>query len=524
MTKEEFIELCHCGETTKVQYKECFTTQTKIAQEMVAFANTHGGVILFGVKDKTGDMLGLSFKQLQDTGLELGNTANEQVKPAIYIETEVVKVDENRFLVCHIAEGRNKPYKTNNGEIWVKQGQDKRRVTENSEILELFQDSGTYYAEEAVIRGTSVNDLEKTLLRDYFQKVYGKAIEDFDQPLESMLRSLSIMNDKGELTRAGVLYFGKRPQLFERSFKIKAVAFVGNSIGGSQYIDSRDIDGTVPWMFREGMAFLKSMLHHRQEGQNFNSVGVLEVPEVVLEELLQNALVHIDLLHPAAVRLLVFENRIEIINPGKLYGGLKVEDIRLGASKQRNPLMADFAAKTMIYRGLGSGIVRALRENVVIDFINEDDANQFRVIIWRTTQKEVIDAQRAEFATQKSDVLAEATTQKDLSAIQKEEKNNVDAIQKREEYIQKTIQMSVDAIQMGIQKVLTERNQSITEIQMSVLLYFAKHPTASRKDYVNAIEGATEGGTISAIGRLQELGILKRQDGKKNGYWVVLFE
>ena len=106
----------------------------------------------------------------------------------------------------------------------------------------------------------------------------------------------------------------------------------------------------------------------------------------------------------------------------------------------------------------------------------------------------------------------------------KEEKNNVDAIQKREEYIQKTIQMSVDAIQKGIQKVLTERNQSITEIQMSVLLYFAKHPTASRKDYVNAIEGATEGGTISAIGRLQELGILKRQDGKKNGYWVVLFE
>ena len=106
----------------------------------------------------------------------------------------------------------------------------------------------------------------------------------------------------------------------------------------------------------------------------------------------------------------------------------------------------------------------------------------------------------------------------------KEEKNNVDAIQKREEYIQKTIQMSVDAIQKGIQKVLTERNQSITEIQMSVLLYFAKHPTASRKDYVSTTEGATEGGTISAIGRLQELGMLKRQDGKKNGYWVVLFE
>lgn len=482
MTTEEFVELCQCGETTTIQYKECFTTQTKIAQEMVAFANTHGGVILFGVKDKTGEMLGLTFKQLQDTGLELGNTANEQVKPTIYIETEVVKVNGKRFLVCHIAEGRNKPYKTNNGEIWVKQGQDKRRVTENSEILELFQDSGSYHAEEVAVRDSSVSDLEMTYLRDYFQKVYGKAIEDFDQPLESMLKSLGIMNGKGELTRAGVLYFGKHPQRYERAFKIKAVAFVGNSIGGRQYIDSRDIEGTIPWMFREGMAFLKSMLHHRQEGQNFNSVGVLEIPEVVLEELLQNALVHIDLLHPAAVRLLVFENRIEIINPGRLYGGLKVEDIRLGASKQRNPLIADFAARTMIFRGLGSGIVRALRENVVIDFINEDGVNQFRVIIWRTTQKEIIDAQRAEFTTQKSSVLDEVTTQKTSKATQKD----------------------------------------LSATQKSVLDYFRNYPRGTRANAADAIPDLSEDGVKYIIGRLQQLGFLKREGGRKDGYWVVI--
>lgn len=517
MTKEEFIELCQCGETSAVQYKECFTTQTKIAQEMVAFANSHGGVILFGVKDKTGEMLGLTFKQLQDIGLELGNTANEQVKPAIYIETEVVKVDDNRFLVCHVKEGKNKPYKTNNGEIWVKQGQDKRRIIENSEILELFQDSGTYHAEESAVRDSSLDDLEMTILRDYYQKVYGKSIEDFNQPLPSMLRSLGIMTDKGELTRAGVLYFGKKPQQFERSFKIKAVAFVGNSIGGTEYIDSRDIEGTIPWLFREGMAFLKSMLHHRQEGQNFNSVGVLEIPEVVLEELLQNALVHIDLLHPAAVRLLVFENRIEIVNPGRLYGGLKVEDIRLGASRQRNPLMADFASRTMLFRGLGSGIVRALRENVTIDFIDEEESNQFRVIIWRTNDKNQLDEFRTLLYAADSIQKKENTSS---DTIQKEQ----DTIQKRENYIQKTIQMDIKSIQKGIQNVLKERHQTVTELQMSVLLYYAKHPTASRNDYINATEGATEGGTISAIARLQELRLLNRFGGKKKGYWMVTFE
>ena len=157
-------------------------------------------------------------------------------------------------------------------------------------------------------------------------------------------------------------------------------------ISGSDYRDSRDIIGTVPMMFREGMSFLKSNLRHLQAGQNFNSVGKLEIPEVVLEELLQNALVHVDLLGSAYIRLLIFDNRIEIINPGSLFGGLTVEDIRLGKSKQRNQLMSDFCARTMIYRGLGSGIPRVLKEDAKIDFVSDDNTGDFKTIIWRDTE------------------------------------------------------------------------------------------------------------------------------------------
>ena len=52
MTEDIFKDLCLCGETTKVQFKESFTSQKEIAKEMIAFANTKGGVILFGVEDK----------------------------------------------------------------------------------------------------------------------------------------------------------------------------------------------------------------------------------------------------------------------------------------------------------------------------------------------------------------------------------------------------------------------------------------------------------------------------------------
>ena len=489
MTAEELKDICLCGETTKVQFKEAPIPQKELAREMIAFANSKGGVMLFGVADKTGDIKGLSYEEIQETSRELGNAANEQVKPTIYIETEVVRVDGKHVLVCSIAEGRNKPYKNLQGEIWVKQGADKRRITENAEILGLFQDSGSYQPEKDAEAGSSIKDLEMAYLREYFESVYGKEIEDFDQPLDRMLHSLSVLTDKGEVTRVGMLFFGKNPQQYEPSVVVKAVAFAGNDIGDTNYLDSRDITGTLPRMFKEGMAFMKSYLHHEQKGQNFNSVGILEISEVVLEELLQNALVHFDLLHHAAIRLLIFDDRIEIVNPGCLYGGLKIDDIKLGVSRQRNPLMAGFAARTMIYRGLGSGIKRVVRENVCIDFDNEESANQFKVTVWRTIQKSGSTTQKSEITTQKDALKDNGTTQKSDSTTQKSD-------------------------------FTTQKDLDTT--QKKVLEYFRNHPTGTRAEAAIAIGDITEDGVKFTIGKLQQKGLLKRVGGRKHGEWQVL--
>lgn len=77
---------------------------------------------------------------------------------------------------------------------------------------------------------------------------------------------------------------------------IKAVAFYGNQLGGTTYRDSKDIVGTIPELFEQGMAFLKSNLHSVQGTQSVNSVGMLEIAEGALVEVLQNALVHRDYL------------------------------------------------------------------------------------------------------------------------------------------------------------------------------------------------------------------------------------
>jgi hypothetical protein len=123
---------------------------------------------------------------------------------------------------------------------------------------------------------------------EYIRKIWKKA-EDEDIQLDNTLyENLNILNDDN-MTLGGLLFFGKHPQRYRPAFCIKAISFFGNSIGGTEYRDSRDIMGTIPEMFSERMRFFTGNLRHIQAGQNFNSTGVLEISRIALEELLQNA-------------------------------------------------------------------------------------------------------------------------------------------------------------------------------------------------------------------------------------------
>ena len=502
MTADELREIIACGETSTVQFKLKFSTAKQVAEEMVAFANSKGGMMVFGVEDKTGQIIGLSYSEIQKLSNEVSTVANDQVRPVIYLQTEVVIVDGKRLLVAYVNQGSNKPYKTLSGHIWVKQGSDKRRIVENNEILSLFQASGSYHADEAVIAGTSITDLEVAYINDYFQRVYGKPKESFGMPVDKLLTSLGILGQGGQVTRAGMLFFGQYPQMRMPTYTIKAVAYYGNDIGGSDYRDSRDIIGTVPTMFREGMSFLKSNLHHLQAGQNFNSVGKLEIPEVVLEELLQNALVHVDLLGSAYIRLLIFDNRIEIINPGSLFGGLTVEDIRLGKSKQRNHLMAEFCARTMIYRGLGSGIPRVLKEDAKIDFVSDDGFGDFKTVIWRDADLEFLEegSEKAEESTQKM------VNNEDVKLVEMPE-NLVEMPKKLAENIEKLVE-----------EVLVGKSR---QRRLDILKAIAENPNVSAKQLAEQL-GISITAVQNHLDYLKNNNLIRRVGPDKGGHWEVV--
>ena len=490
MTEDTFKDMCLCGETTKVQFKEAFTSQKEIAKEMIAFANSKGGVILFGVEDKSGKLVGLSYDEIQVISRELGNAANEQVRPTIYIDTGVVRMDEKHFLICSIEEGKNKPYKNLNGEIWVKQGADKRRITENAEILSLFQDSGSYQPDAAGVNGTTFDDLDRYAIDDYLQKVYATTLDGFGGKAEQVLKNIHVLNHNGVPTLAGYLFFGKHPEYNCPTCMVKAVSFFGNDLAGTQYRDTKEILGNMPQLYDKSMAFLKANLHNvQEEGASFNTVGKLEIAEEVLEEVIQNALVHRDLLRSAPIRILIFDNRVEIISPGALAGGLTEDDIRNGKTYQRNPYMATFATNALHYKGIGSGIVRILAEYPDIQLDNDDSAKEFKVTVWRAKSKDGSTTQKSEIATQKESLKDIGATQKDESTTQKSES---------------ATQKDLDAT------------------QKKVLEFFKSNPKGTRVEAANALGDITEDGVKFVIGKLQQKGLLKRVGGRKHGEWQVL--
>ncbi len=383
MTADEVKNIIRCGETSTKQFKETFKVAEDVANEFVAFSNSEGGSIFIGIDDKTGEIKGLDFAQLRNIGQLISAAAESRVHPAIYPVVETIIVDEKAVMVVTVPKGTDAPYTNNRGELYVKQGPDKRRVTDNNEILRLLSNSNNFQPDRQPVFKTSVSDLDSKALDEFFQRSLGKTSDNLGLPLTKALENLNLLNDDGRLTLGGLMFFAKNPQQFCPAFNIKAVWFFGNSIGGCDYRDSKDIDGTIPEMFEDGMRFLESCLHRYQAGQNFNSIGVLEISEVALRELLQNALVHRSWLKPAPIRLLVFDDRVEIISPGALPNNLTVEDIKLGNAYQRNQLLANLCAKTMDYRGLGSGIIRALQFDKNIEFHNEVSGDQFRVILWR---------------------------------------------------------------------------------------------------------------------------------------------
>lgn len=376
----ELLELVGLGETSTVQFKRTVESPDQLAAEMCAFANTAGGRLLIGVEND-GTISGLDPLSLRKINSLVADVASNNVREPLYPLAQVIQVEGKHVLVVSIAESESKPHFDRQGAIWVKTMSDKRRVTSREELRRLFQDAHFLYADEQPVHRTGLADLDRPLLEEFLRNQYSLALPDGGELL-TLLDNLNIAR-AGSLTLAGLLFFGRAPQQFRPELVVKAVAFRGNTVTDAQYEDSEDFAGILPRQLAQVLGFLQRNLRKIQNGKSFNTEGDWEVPREVFEELVVNLLVHRNYFITASPKVLVFANRIELHSPGTLPNALTVEQIKLGSSISRNPVLVNLASKLLPYRGIGTGVRRALKSHPGIEFVNDLETNSFRAVIAR---------------------------------------------------------------------------------------------------------------------------------------------
>jgi ATP-dependent DNA helicase RecG len=403
----DILKQINAGEVSGVQFKERILDKYDIACELVAFSNSHGGKLVVGIKDKTGETNALSYSEVQETTNLLSDIASENVVPSILIKIDTVEVEDGNLVVATVKEGLNKPYHDNKGIVWVKNGADKRKVFDNAELAEMMTDCGSFAPDEAGVRDATVNDLDATTIKQFLGNRFDRVLENkgltgdaFNEAsldmicsaiakghdCEKILRNLRFIRPDGSLTVAAMLLFGKYTQRWMPMMTAKCICFAGNSVGSKVFrdkVNDADMEGNLLHQYDTIMDFFTRNLHNVQVGDEFNSMGKLEIPYTSLVEFTVNSLVHRSLNMKAPVRIFIFDNRVEIHSPGALPNGLTIDDIKAGTSMPRNMFLFNNAIYLLPYTGVGSGITRALDEDVNVTFMNNDKAQEFVITVWR---------------------------------------------------------------------------------------------------------------------------------------------
>ena len=387
----EILKRISLGEDSYTEFKRDPIPPAKLAEEIVAFLNAHGGLILFGVDDD-GGVTGLTPEQVRLFNANFSSACTDYVRPACYPETRLLSVGEGAtermIMAVSVPEGLSKPYSDKGGRYWIRLGPDKRTIQEREQLQRLMQESQLLYADEIPVPGTTSDELDFQKLSAYLQRDRNASFDEIVKrttlTVDRLLENLGLLKS-GSLTLAALLLFGKAPQRFRPAFCVKAVSYAGNDRAGTVYRDSEDIAGDLESIYERTMSFLTRNLHHVQGNAGFNSLGTLEVSYAALEETVVNMLLHRDYFISAPWRVFIFDDRIELVSPGALPNHLTIENVKNGISNLRNPLLASFATKMLPYRGMGTGIMRTLREMPNVEIRSDRDAGEFTVVIPRNT-------------------------------------------------------------------------------------------------------------------------------------------
>lgn len=384
------LELLKRPEGKTLEFKRDLSSPAGVLRTIVAFANTAGGTLMIGVEDGTRKVLGL--KEPLEVEERLANLISDRILPRLVPDLEILPWRQTNLLAVQVYPSQGRPhYLKKNGleaGVYVRVGSTNRRADQKLiEELQRFSRSEAYDEQAMPELDSEALDFQAAL--ESFASVRKLKRADLET-----LRLLTRHQGRKVPTIGGELLFGKDRERFFPDAWIQAGRFRGKD--KTNIADSVEIRLYPVQAVEEAIVFVQKHTLHGAEIGAIRRREIWNLPPVAVREAIINAVAHTDYAQQGApIRVSIFNDRLEVENPGLLPFGLTIDDLKAGVSKLRNRVIGRVFHELGLIEQWGSGVQRmisACRSSGLATPAFEELGNRFRVTLYtKRTGKPVVD-------------------------------------------------------------------------------------------------------------------------------------
>jgi ATP-dependent DNA helicase RecG len=375
----DLVEILRRPEGKTLEFKRDLSTPEGALKTIVAFANTAGGTLLLGVEDKRGHVRGV--REPLDLEERLANLISDRIAPRLLPEIEILPWRRTQVLAVQVHPSPSRPHYLSReglaGGVYVRVGSSNRRA-DHEMIEELRRFARGEAFDEQPMPGLDSEVLDFRAASESFAPVRKLARRDL-----ATLRLVTDHQGRKVPTVGGMILFGKDRERHFPDAWIQAGRFDGAD--RSRIIDRTEIHSFPVRAVEEAIAFVHKHTLHGAEIGPVRRKERWSLPPVAVREAVINAVVHTDYAQRGApLRIAIFDDRLEVENPGLLPFGLTVEDLPHGVSKLRNRVIGRVFHALGLIEQWGSGIQRmsaACRYAGLAAPVFEELATRFRVTL-----------------------------------------------------------------------------------------------------------------------------------------------
>ena len=350
----ELTEKIYLGEDSTIEFKRELPHRESFTDEIAAFANASGGVILIGVNDDS-EIVGMDRQDLDRTEKTVVEICRDNIDPMVHIVTEKLRIDDKNLLKIEVPRS---PFvhKTSNG-YFIRQGSSKREMTTEQlgRLLQSRSQAHRISFDEQFVPNTHKDTLRETL----YQRFITEGATDREK-IEDLLLKRRLLVKEGQEYRtsvAGLLMCHDKPDDYLYNSFIQAVFYNGVEKDANYQIDAKDFRGPLDQQIVDSFKFVEryNQVSARKE------IGRIERSQYSMRavfEAVVNAVVHRDYSKAGSkIRLFMFTDRLELYSPGALANTLTVDDLRYNQAT-RNELLARLLSETTLNDDMGAQVVR----------------------------------------------------------------------------------------------------------------------------------------------------------------------